>query len=389
MGLQVALDFVRAAEALSTHGAAVGLLPGVDSHVHLEVGHLGEALAADLAAEGLLARVAALVLLQPAGRAAALAAHAAAVRLLPRVHLNVHVEVACVAEGLTAHLAAEGRHVALHGGLLRAVRIGGGTTAAATTTTTTLVTHVGALTPAAPGASLGSRHLSAVLHPLDVYVVLVGAVGVDRRQGLGAAAAAGGGGSSVASASPLCLYVSGRGPGRGLPLPVLHPLALGEARGVGRLRGIVVADAWRREHGLWGVAGPVRAELLVIPLAGPQVPLVLDLERKALLVPHAGTPLAPRVLSLLLVQQGHRRTIWPYLDARVAQPAPQMVVLPLPQRDLLLVLQDGVLHRLVDLLRGEHQPLGEEHVQELQFGHVFKKRVVAQKGFTLLLLTTP
>lgn len=46
-----------------------------------------------------------------------------------------------------------------------------------------------------------------------------------------------------------------------------------------------------------------------------------------------------------------------------------MVVLPLPDRDLLLVLQDRVLDRFVNLLRSEHETLRQEDVQKLQFGH--------------------
>lgn len=46
-----------------------------------------------------------------------------------------------------------------------------------------------------------------------------------------------------------------------------------------------------------------------------------------------------------------------------------MVVLPLSDGYFLLVLQNRVLHRLVDLLRSKHEPLGQEDVQKLQFGH--------------------
>lgn len=139
------LDFVGAAEALATHGAAVGLLPRVDPHVHLQVGHLGEALAADLTAEGFLPCVAPLVLLEAPRGAAALPAHAAAVGLLPRVHLHVHVQVAGLTEGLAADFAAEGRDVDLEGGFLVAVH--GGVPA--------LVAHVGTLASSAPpGPSL-------------------------------------------------------------------------------------------------------------------------------------------------------------------------------------------------------------------------------------------
>lgn len=56
-------DFVRAAEALAAHRAAVRLLPRVDPNVHFEVSHLGEALATNLAAERFFPSVATLVLL--------------------------------------------------------------------------------------------------------------------------------------------------------------------------------------------------------------------------------------------------------------------------------------------------------------------------------------
>ena len=35
-GLEMPFDFVRAAEALAAHGAAVRLLPGMDPHVDLQ-----------------------------------------------------------------------------------------------------------------------------------------------------------------------------------------------------------------------------------------------------------------------------------------------------------------------------------------------------------------
>lgn len=46
-----------------------------------------------------------------------------------------------------------------------------------------------------------------------------------------------------------------------------------------------------------------------------------------------------------------------------------MVVLPLPYRYLLLVLQNRVLDRFVDLLRSKHETLRQEDVEKLQFGH--------------------
>ena len=66
MGLEMPLDFVRAAEALAAHGATVWLLPSVDPHVNLQVSHLCETLPANLAAEWFFSRVATLVLLESA-----------------------------------------------------------------------------------------------------------------------------------------------------------------------------------------------------------------------------------------------------------------------------------------------------------------------------------
>lgn len=289
-------DFVRPAEALAAHGTTVRFLPGVDPHVHLEVGHLREALPADLAAERLLPRVAALVLLQPARRAAALPAHAAPVRLLPRVHLNVHVQVADVTEGLAAHLAAERRHVALDGGLLvRAVHSVG-----------PLAAHVGGLSPVGCSyGSLGTHQLSAVLHGDNVNVVLIGAVWVDWRQRLGAAV--GGSRASVAS-SALHLHVPRGASRRRVPLPVLHPLSLGEVGRVGVLLGEFTRNTRRGEHVLRRAAGAVAAELILY-LVRAEIPLVLDLNGDALLVAHAGTPLASGMLSIFLLQKAHGRTI--------------------------------------------------------------------------------
>lgn len=154
-------DFVRAAEAFPTHGAAVRLLSRMNPHVHLQVSHLREALPTNLAAEGLFSSVATLVLLQPAGGAAAFAAYPAAVRLLARVHLYVHVQVADVTESLAADFATEGGHVALERGLLvRTVPSVG-----------CLVAHVSGLSPVS-ATSFGTKHLS-VLHPDNVYVVFI------------------------------------------------------------------------------------------------------------------------------------------------------------------------------------------------------------------------
>lgn len=229
-------DFVRSTEALAAHGAAVRLLSGVDPHVHLEVSHLREAFPTDLAAKRLLPRVAALVLLQPARRAAALPAHAAPVRLLPRVHLNVHVQVADVTERLAANLAAERRHVALDGGLLmRAVHCVG-----------PLGAHVGGLSPVGCSyVSLGTHHLSSVLHANNVNVVLIGAVWVDWCERLGAAV--GGSRASVAS-SALDLHVPRGASRRGVPLPVLHPLTLGKVGRVGAFLGKFTCNTWGSEH---------------------------------------------------------------------------------------------------------------------------------------------
>lgn len=236
MGLEMPFDFVRSAEALAAHGTTVRLFSCVDPHVHLEVGHLREAFPTDLAAERLLPRVAALVLLQPARRAAALPTDAAPVRLLPRVHLDVHVQVADVTERLAANLAAERRHVALDGGfLMRAVHSVG-----------PLGAHVGGLAPVGSSyVSLGTNHLSSVLHANNVNVVLIGAVWVDWRERLGAAV--GRSRPSVAS-SALDLYVPRGASRRGVPLPVLHPLTLRKVGRVGAFLGEFTCNTWGSEH---------------------------------------------------------------------------------------------------------------------------------------------
>lgn len=113
MGLEMPLYFVRAAEALATHGATVRLLPCMDPHMYLQVSHLCEALSTNLAAERFFSRVATLVLLQSAGGATAFPAYTTAVGFFPCVHLYMHVQVANVTKRLAANLAAEGRHVAL------------------------------------------------------------------------------------------------------------------------------------------------------------------------------------------------------------------------------------------------------------------------------------
>ena len=296
MGLQVPFDLVGAAEALPAHGAAVGLLARVDPHVHLQVGHLSEALPADLATEGLLPCVAALVLLQPSRRAAALPAHTTAIRLLPRVHLHVHMEVSCLAERLAAHFAAKGRHVDLEGGFLVAVH----------DRVATLVSHVRALaSPTPPSTPFGAHQLSAVLHPYDVNVVFVGAVGVDRCKGL--RSAVGRGRASVASPA-LSLHVPG-GPGTRVPFPVLHALALGEARRVGGILGVLIAHTGRGEHRLRRAARAMPTKLL-LSLAAAVISFVFDLQRKSLLMTHAGTPLTTRMFSILLIQQRHGLAVW-------------------------------------------------------------------------------
>lgn len=66
MGLKMPFDFVRAAEALATHGTTVWLFSRMDPHVHLQVSHLCEALSADLTAERFFSRVATLVFLKSA-----------------------------------------------------------------------------------------------------------------------------------------------------------------------------------------------------------------------------------------------------------------------------------------------------------------------------------
>lgn len=296
MGLEVPFDFVRSTEALAAHRTAVRLLSGVDPHVHLEVSHLREAFPTDLAAERLFPRVAALVLLQPSRRAAALPADPTPIRLLPRVHLNVHVQVADVTERLAADLAAERRHVALDGGfLMRAVHSVG-----------PLRAHMGGLSSIGSSyVSLGTNHLSSVLHANNVNVVFVGAVWVDWRKRLGAAV--GGGRASMASCA-LDLHVA-RGASRcRVPLPVLHSLTLGKVGRVGAFLGKFTCNTRGCEHVLRCATGSMAAELILY-LVWAKISLILNLNGDALFVAHAGTPLPSWMLSIFLIQKAHGRTI--------------------------------------------------------------------------------
>lgn len=110
------------------------------------------------------------------------------------------------------------------------------------------------------------------------------------------------------ASSALCLHVPRRASRAGIPLSVLHALTLREVGCVGGVLGILVSNAWRSEHVLRRAAGAVTAELIV-SLVGPEISFILNLNRDALLVAHAGTPLAPRMLTILLVQQRHGRAI--------------------------------------------------------------------------------
>lgn len=161
MGLKMPFDFIRTAEALPAHGAAVRLLSRMNPHVHLQVSHLREALSTNLAAEGLFSGVAALVLLQPAGGAAAFPTNSTAVRFFARVHLYVYVQVTDVTKSLATDFATEGRHVALERGFLVRTVHGVGC----------LVAHVSGLSPVS-SSSFGTQHLS-VLHPDNIYVVFI------------------------------------------------------------------------------------------------------------------------------------------------------------------------------------------------------------------------
>ncbi len=192
MGLEMPFDFVRPAEAFATHRATVWLLPSMDPHVYLQVSHLCEAFSTNLAAEWFFSRVAPLVLLESSRGAAALPAYTTAVRFLSRVHLHMHMEVADMTKRLTANFAAEGRHVALQGGFLMG----------AVNSIGSLVAHVRGLSSVSSSScSLSTNHLSSILHPNNVNIILIRAVWVDWCKGLGVGATIGRRGASVASSA--------------------------------------------------------------------------------------------------------------------------------------------------------------------------------------------
>lgn len=332
MGLEVPFDFVWAAEALATHRATIWLLSCVNSHVHFQVSHLRKALSTDLAAERFLSRMAALVFLEPAGGTATLPTYPTAVRLFPRVHLYMHMQVSNVTKSLTTNLAAEGRHVPLKGGLLMGAVHSNGW----------LVAHVRRLSSVGCiSSSFSTSHWSSILHP-NINIVLIGAVWVDWGQRLCPSV-----GGSV------CFPVPHRTSGGWISVPVFHTLILREVGCVRSLLRVFIPNTGRREHGLWCVARAM-AMKLVISLVWTEISLILNLNGNTLFMAHARTPLTSWVLSILLVQQSHWWTIWPYFNPCVPQPTPQMIVLPLSDRDFLLILQNRVLNRFVYLLRSEH-----------------------------------
>lgn len=180
-----------------------------------------------------------------------------------------------------------------------------------------LVAHVRSLSSVSPSSrSLRTNHLSSILHTNNVNVVLIRAVRVDWCERL--AAAVGGSRASVAS-SALRLHVP-RGASRsGIPLPVLHTLTLREAGRVRAILGIFISNSRRSEHVLWCAARAMPTKL-IISLVGPEVSFILDLNRNTFLVSHAGTPLTPGMLTILLVQQRHRRTICEHNRLKILTP---------------------------------------------------------------------
>lgn len=177
MRLHVPLDLVRATEALAADRAAVGFLPGVNPHVHLQMSHLRKAFAADLAAERLLSRVAALVLLQPARRVAALPTNAASVWLFSGVHLNVNVQMSYVTERLSTDFTAERCDVTSRRLLMGAVCV----VVVSCHCRSLVVTHVRSLPP---GGRVTFGHAASVLHAGDIDVFVIGTVGVDGGERL-------------------------------------------------------------------------------------------------------------------------------------------------------------------------------------------------------------
>lgn len=169
-----------------------------------------------------------------------------------------------------------------------------------------LVAHVRGLSSvSASSSSLSTDHLSSILHPDNVNIVLIRAVWVDRCQGLGAAV-----GRSRAPVASSALYLHmPRGASRSrIPLPVLHTLTLREVGCVRAVLGIFISNTRGSEHVLWCAARAMATKLL-LSLVGPEISLILNLNRDALFVPHAGTPLAPWMVAVLLVQQRHGRAI--------------------------------------------------------------------------------
>lgn len=91
-------------------------------------------------------------------------------------------------------------------------------------------------------------------------------------------------------------------------LPVLHTLVLRKAGSVGAFLGVFISNPLGVEHALRSVAGAMAPELIIY-LIGAHISLILNLDRDALFVPHAGTPLATWMLAFLIFQQRHGRTI--------------------------------------------------------------------------------
>lgn len=129
-----------------------------------------------------------------------------------------------------------------------------------------LVSHMRALhSVRSISCSFSSNHLTPVLHPNDVYIVLIGAVWVDGCERL--STTVGRRGPSVVS-STLCLHVSRWDSRSGVSVSVLHTLTL---RNVGRVRcllGVFILDTRRRKHVLRRAARAMTAKL-TFSLVGP------------------------------------------------------------------------------------------------------------------------
>lgn len=224
-----------------------------------------------------------------------------------------------------------------------------------------LITHVRGLSSVSSiASSLCTNHLPTILHTDNVNVVLVWAVWVDWRKRLGTTV----GRRRATMASTLDLHMPLGASRSRVPLPVLYTLALREVGCVGTVLWVFISNTRRSEHVLWCCARAMTSEL-IISLVAPQISFIFDLDRDALFMPHAGTPLSAWMLTILLIQQCHGRAIWPYFNSCVSQSASQMVVLPLPDRYFFLVLQNCVLDRFVDLLCSKHEPLGQKDVKKL------------------------